>query len=65
VVSDAAGTINFTSPANYTGKWSVTDSTISLVSPATGSIRIKGDSLIWTGPPKQTWEEVLRFTLSK
>ena len=52
------------SPANYQGKWSVTDTTIVLAT-ASGTIRIKGDTLFWKGGPKHTWEDSLTFTLVK
>jgi hypothetical protein len=53
------------SPANYTGRWVTTDSTIELVTPASGSVVIKGDTLYWTGGPKYPWELPLRFALTK
>ena len=52
------------SPANYQGRWSVTDTTIELAT-SSGFIRVKGDTLFWRGGPKHTWEDSLTFTLVK
>lgn len=51
-----------TTSANYTGKWTVTDSTINLLT-GYGFMRIKGDTLFWRGGPRHTWEDSLTFTL--
>ncbi|HET9424479.1 MAG TPA: hypothetical protein VFO55_03835 [Gemmatimonadaceae bacterium] len=56
------GTV-LTSQGNYIGRWTVTDSTINLVQPASGTIKVKGDSLFWTGGPRYSWEAPLVYTL--
>jgi hypothetical protein len=52
------------SPANYEGRWSATDTTIVLKT-SSGTIKVKGDTLFWRGGPKHTWEDTLTFTLVK
>jgi hypothetical protein len=49
------------SPANYQGKWTVTDSTIAIQS--YGSMKVKGDTLFWRGGPKHSFQDTLKFTL--
>ncbi|MEO5569265.1 MAG: hypothetical protein ABIR92_12280 [Gemmatimonadaceae bacterium] len=62
VLGGTNGRVIGTSPANYNGKWTVTDSTINILT-ARGFIRIKADTLIWKGGPRQSWEDSLTFTL--
>ena len=50
------------SPANYQGTWTVTDTTIVLAT-SSGTMKVKGDTLFWRGGPKHTWEDTLTFTL--
>ena len=64
VLSGTNGQTIGNSPANYTGRWTVTDTTINLAT-SSGSLRVKGDTLFWTGAPKHTWEDSLKFTLVK
>lgn len=59
------GTILGTSPANYAGKWSVSDTVVQLGNPSSGRITIRNDTLYWTGGPKQSWEAPLTFALTK
>ena len=51
-----------TSPANYTGTWRVTDTTIAML-PNYGKATIKGDTVFWRNGPRHTWEDTIRFTL--
>jgi hypothetical protein len=57
------GVIFATSPANLTGRWTATDTTLELVQPAAGTLRVKGDTLFWSNAPKNSWEPALTFTL--
>lgn len=59
------GTPLGTSPANYGGRWTATDTTIELLAPASGSIKIRGDTLYWIGGPKFDWEQPLKFGMTK
>lgn len=58
------GVVYGTSPASYIGTWTVKDSTI-LLAPNKGSMKMKSDTIFWTGAPKHNWEDTLRFTLVK
>ena len=49
-------------PANYTGTWRVSDTTITLL-PANGTMVTRGDTLFWRGGPKHDWEDSIKFTL--
>ena len=62
VLSGTNGQTIGSSPANYTGKWTVTDSTINILTKY-GFIRFKGDTLFWKGGPRHSWEDSLTFTL--
>ena len=61
-VSGTNGVFLGSSPANYTGTWTVSDSSINLA-PSNGRMKIKGDTLFWRGGPKHTFEDTLKFTL--
>jgi hypothetical protein len=50
------------SPANYNGRWTVTDSTINILT-GYGFVSMKGDTLFWRGGPRHNWEDSLTFTL--
>jgi hypothetical protein len=52
-----------TSPANYIGRWTVSDTAIEFSAPPQGSRTLKGDTVIWIGGPRFSWEPPLRFTL--
>ena len=62
VLSGSNGQVIGTSPANYNGKWTVTDSTVNILT-ASGFIRIKAETLFWKGGPRHNWEDSLTFTL--
>jgi len=66
VVTGANGQTIGTSPANYTGTWTVTttDSTINM-RPSYGFMKSKGDTMFWKGGPRHSWEDSLTFTLVK
>lgn len=53
----------YVSPASYNGRWAASDTAIELTTPASGYIRMKGDTLIWVGGPRFSWEPPLSFTL--
>lgn len=53
----------YVSPASYSGRWVASDTAIELTTPASGYIRMKGDTLIWIGGPRYSWEPPLSFTL--
>ena len=53
----------YVSPANYSGRWAASDTAIELTTPASGYIRMKGDTLIWVGGPRFSWEPSLSLTL--
>jgi hypothetical protein len=57
------GVIFATSRANVSGRWTATDTTLELVQPAAGTLRVKGDTLFWRNAPKNSWEPALTFTL--
>jgi hypothetical protein len=59
------GVIYGTSPASQGGRWTATDSTIELVQPTAGTLRVKGDTLFWSNAPKFQWESPLTFTMVK
>ena len=58
------GNVIGSSPANFSGTWTVTDSTINML-PENGTITFKGDSLFWIGGPAHAWDDTLKFTLVK
>lgn len=62
VLSGTNGQTIGTSPANYTGKWTVTDSTINVLT-GRGFIKWKRDTLFWKGGPRHSWEDSLTYTL--
>jgi hypothetical protein len=64
-VTASDGTFLQTSPANYTGRWTANDTVIVLTNPESGTIRVKGDTLFWTGGPRHSWESPLVFALTK
>jgi hypothetical protein len=62
VLTGTNGQLIGNSPANYQGKWTVTDSTVNILA-GYGFIRMKGDTLFWRGGPRHSWEDSLTFTL--
>lgn len=63
-LSGTNGQFISTSPANYTGKWTVTDTTINLLPTATyGKAIMKGDTVFWRNGPRHAWEDSIKFTL--
>ena len=61
-LSSTDGEFIGTSPANYTGTWRVTDTTITLL-PTYGTAVIRGDTIFWRNGPRHTWEDSIKFTL--
>jgi hypothetical protein len=53
----------YVSPASNRGRGAESDTDIELSTPASGYIRMKGDTLIWVGGPRFSWEPPLSFTL--
>jgi hypothetical protein len=56
------GTFIGTSPANYSGTWRVSDTTLILL-PNFGTAVIKGDTIFWRNGPRHSWEDSIKFTL--
>jgi hypothetical protein len=52
-----------TSPANYTGTWTVKDTM--LVLPGYGTARVKGDTIFWFKGPHHGWEDSIKYTFVK
>ena len=61
-LSGSNGQFIGTSPANYSGTWRVSDTTITML-PNYGTATIKGDTVFWRNGPRHTWEDTIRFTL--
>lgn len=50
-----------TSPANYTGTWTVKDTVVVL--PGYGTAILKGDTIFWFKGPRHGWEDSIKYTL--
>ena len=62
-LSGSNGQFIGTSPANYTGTWTVKDTVMVLT--GYGTAIVKGDTIFWFKGPRHGWEDSIKYTLVK